>query len=122
MLPAEFVWVEEFAVTPNGKIDMTSLPALVPAQAPESMSVRRPAAELEAVIAEMVAEVLGVPAVGPADNFIFLGGDSLLAARLMVRISDRFDIELALRSIFERPTVAELADEVLRLTAAESVG
>jgi amino acid adenylation domain-containing protein len=111
MLPAECVWVDEFSLTPNGKVDTSTLPR--PGAAP---AAEQPTTGLEGEIAEMVADVLGLETVNPDDNFILLGGHSLLAAQLMVRILERYDVELPLRTVFERPTISELAREVQSLS------
>jgi amino acid adenylation domain-containing protein len=112
MLPARFVFVDAMPITTNGKVDTAALAAL----ADGAPAVVAPGDVVEQEIAQMVAEVLGVQAVSVSDNFILLGGDSLMAARLMVRIVDRFDVELPLRTVFEHPTVVELADQVRQLT------
>jgi acyl carrier protein len=115
MLPARFVAVGALPVTPNGKIDTSALVAMTdgtPAAPPTAATN-----VIEQEIAQMVAEVLDVPSVSVSDNFLLLGGDSLLAARLMVRIADRYDIELPLRTVFEHPAVTELAAEVRRLAS-----
>jgi amino acid adenylation domain-containing protein len=116
MLPAHLVWVETFPVTPNGKIDRAALAErALPAQRSAPADATD---EVQRIVSELVADVLGLAAVSPSDNFILLGGDSLLAARLMVRIEDNLDVELPLRTVFEHPTIIELAAEVRRLTAA----
>jgi amino acid adenylation domain-containing protein len=111
MLPAGFVWLDAFPLTVNGKVDRNGLPVPVGGAGP----IGAPVGAHEMVVAALVAELLELPAVGLSDNFILLGGHSLLAAQLMVRIEERFGVELPLRTVFDRPTVAEIAAEVRRL-------
>ncbi|MDQ6774345.1 MAG: non-ribosomal peptide synthetase [Candidatus Dormibacteraeota bacterium] len=116
MVPAAFVWLDELPLTPNGKVDRAALPA------PDAANTGReagrgdaPQTELEVALAAIVCELLGLEAVGSGENFFVLGGHSLLGAQLIARTRDRFGVELALRSLFDNPTVAEMAAEVERL-------
>ena len=111
MLPAGFVWLDTFPLTVNGKVDRNGLPVPIGRAEP----IGGPVGAHEMVVAALVAELLELPAVGLLDNFILLGGHSLLAAQLMVRIEERFGVELPLRTVFDRPTVAEIAAEVRHL-------
>jgi acyl carrier protein len=65
--------------------------------------------DVRRVVARVWEEVLGVEGIGPHDNFIDLGGHSLLAVQMIARLREEFQMDLPLRTIFEHPTVAEIA-------------
>ncbi|HYW06077.1 MAG TPA: amino acid adenylation domain-containing protein, partial [Longimicrobium sp.] len=109
MVPAVFVALHSLPLTPNGKVDVRALPA------PESTPRQRhvpPRTPTEELLAGILEEVLGVERVGATDGFHELGGHSLAAMRVVSRIREAFGAELPLRAVFERPTVAELAEAV----------
>ncbi|WNG56867.1 amino acid adenylation domain-containing protein [Archangium gephyra] len=111
MVPSAFVKLEKVPLTPNGKVDRKALPAPQGVSA-SSAEFEPPRNELEVQLAALWCGVLGVPQVGIHDDFFSLGGHSLLATQLISRIRSAFGVELPLRAIFERPTIAALADQL----------
>ena len=118
MIPRDFVLLDALPTTANGKVDRTALREhAVPDHARRHLLA--PRNDPEAVIADIVAERLGMPQVGVDENFFLLGGHSMLGAQLIIRVSEQFGVEMSLRTLFEHPTVAEMAQEVERLLVEE---
>ncbi|WP_416973995.1 amino acid adenylation domain-containing protein [Streptomyces sp. 4F14] len=115
MVPAAFVTVDAIPLTRNGKLDRAALPA--PDLAVRTTG-RAPATPTEEVLCGLFAEVLGLDRVGADDSFFTLGGDSLLAMRLIARIRSVLDTEVGIRDLFTARTVAELG----RLVRAGQTG
>lgn len=105
MVPAAFVFLEQFPLTPNGKLNRKALPASTRG-AERYVSPRTP---LETQLAQIWATVLQLDQVGVEDNFFELGGHSLLATRLLSQVRTAFQVNVPLRAIFEAPTISELA-------------
>ncbi|QFG21421.1 amino acid adenylation domain-containing protein [Actinomadura sp. WMMB 499] len=106
MVPAAFVAVDAIPVTPNGKVDRAALPAPDFGGSPAG---RGPVTPTEEVLCTVFADVLGAPSAGAEDSFFELGGDSLLAMRLIARIRSVLGVEVSIRDLFASPTVAGLA-------------
>ncbi|MET8982232.1 amino acid adenylation domain-containing protein [Streptomyces sp. NPDC004539] len=106
MVPAAFVVLDVLPLTPNGKIARKALPA--PGLDAEGTG-RPPADGIERRVADLFADVLGLPVPGADDNFFRLGGHSLLVARLVNRVRAELGAELSIREAFEHATVSGLA-------------
>src|SRR5215210_4809980 len=120
MLPGFFVTLEALPLTPNGKVDRRALPVPELAVSPSDSFVA-PSDPVEELLAGIWGEVLGHERVGVQDDFFALGGHSLLATQVASRIRGVLGVELALRSVFEEPTVAGLARVVREGLAGEAL-
>ncbi|MGH8491179.1 MAG: amino acid adenylation domain-containing protein, partial [Gammaproteobacteria bacterium] len=109
MVPAVFMPLAVLPLTPNGKVDRQALPAPGRGGPEGYVPPRTPTEEL---LAGIWAEVLGHTRVGRQDNFFALGGHSLRAIQVVARVRDTLGVELAVRGVFESPTVAELSAAV----------
>ena len=110
MVPSAFVVMEKLPRTLSGKIDRRALPQLQERTGRGEYVAPRTAAEQ--MVAEIWANLLGLPNISLHDNFFELGGHSLLATRVMVRVRTATGVELPLRALFENPTVAKLAAHI----------
>ncbi|SFM26708.1 amino acid adenylation domain-containing protein [Rugamonas rubra] len=111
MQPAALLVLARFPLTANGKVDRKALPAPARADAADG-DYSAPQGDREQALALLWQDLLALPQVGRHDNFFALGGHSLLALRLMARLRQQFDVELAPRVLFEHPTVAALAAQL----------
>jgi amino acid adenylation domain-containing protein len=117
MVPSAVVVVDELPLTPNGKVDRKALrESDLAGEGSVSEYVAR-STPTEEMLANVWAGVLGVEQVGAGDNFFDLGGHSLLATQVISQVRQIFQVEVAMRDLFETPTVAGLAARVERLVA-----
>jgi amino acid adenylation domain-containing protein len=119
MVPSAFVMLESLPLTPNGKVDRKALASLELDRSglDEAIAPRSP---IEEILVGIWAEVLGLAQVGVLHNFFELGGHSLLATQVISRIHDALGVDLPLRTLFERQTVADLAEVVVLQLANET--
>ena len=110
MLPSVFVILEELPLLPNGKVNRQALPA--PEDIRNASQIILPRYPTEAIIANIWADVLRLEKVGVYDNFFELGGNSLSAIRVSARLREAFQLDLPLGSLFEKPTIAGLAERI----------
>ncbi|MCF3135101.1 amino acid adenylation domain-containing protein [Streptomyces olivochromogenes] len=123
MVPSLFVPLAALPLTPNGKLDRAALPEPSAGPGPAAVSVARaPRDDTERELCALFAEVLGVESVGIEHDFFDLGGNSLLAARLIGRMHGRLGAAPGIRQLFETPTVAELARLLPEFTPVEAAG
>ncbi|AZG48356.1 non-ribosomal peptide synthetase [Gordonia insulae] len=106
MVPHALVIVKEFRLTTSGKIDRRSLP---PVDFATSAPYRAPGSQMEAVVAGIFGQVLGQDRVSADADFFDLGGSSLSATKVTSRLSALLDRQVPVKLLFERPTVATLA-------------
>ncbi|GCB55426.1 non-ribosomal peptide synthetase [Rhodococcus erythropolis] len=107
MVPAMFVELDEFPLNASGKLDRKALPA--PEFVSKTVEYREPATPTEAGVVAIFADLLGQDRVGADDGFFELGGNSLLATRVVARINAEHGISIDMRNFFDAPTAAELA-------------
>jgi amino acid adenylation domain-containing protein len=112
MIPSTFVRIERLPVLSNGKLDRAALPPPSAVRPDLETPYDAPRDDLEAVLSEVWAAALGIDRVGVQDNFLRLGGDSLIAMSVAAAIRERLGREVAVASLFKQPTVAMLAHEL----------
>jgi amino acid adenylation domain-containing protein len=112
MLPSSFVILDSLPLTASGKLNRLALPA--PVESVNQATIVLPQTPLEKSLTAIWADLLEVEAIGVQDNFFDLGGHSLLAVRLFAQIEKKLDKRLPLATLFQAPTVAQLAAVIQR--------
>ena len=112
MVPGSFVMLDELPLTPNRKLDRRALPAPGQTRTETEHGLLESRSAVEEILAETWAVILGLQHVGLHENFFELGGHSLMAIQLMARVTERLQVELPVRALFESPTVSLLAEAV----------
>lgn len=110
MMPSFFMEIESIPLLPNGKIDRKSLPP--PDFVRGENGYAAPKTPTEVALSEIWTTVLKLDRIGVHDNFLDLGGQSVMATQMMSQIRSHFEIDLPLRVLFEAPTLAALAERV----------
>jgi amino acid adenylation domain-containing protein len=121
MVPARVVFMTAFPQTPNRKIDRNAFPppeADVPEQEPE---LEQSAAPIQDALAALWKELLGVNSIGREDNFFEAGGHSMLAMQLVAKVRKHFNIDFRLKNVFERQTLAGMAEIIEAMSWSDFV-
>ncbi len=108
MVPAAFVFLDQFPLTPNGKIDIDALPDTAASMTSSRTEVTGAENSIQQVLIEIWEAILGVAPVGIHDNFFEIGGDSILSIQMIARARGR-DLQITPKQIFQHPTIAELS-------------
>ncbi|MEV0005297.1 phosphopantetheine-binding protein, partial [Micromonospora sp. NPDC050980] len=121
MIPEHITVLDQLPLSDNGKIDRGAVARLLAAGdgAPPD---EPPRPGLETELGALWAELLRCPTPGRTRNFFSLGGDSLLATRLLAVLRERYDVDLPMRGLFDRPTIADLATAVQDAAGAYEEG
>jgi amino acid adenylation domain-containing protein len=109
MVPATVRALDSLPLNRNGKVDRPALPVAPPDGPRTAVPYVAPRSDQETVLCKLFGDVLGVRRVGVDDNFFDLGGNSLLATRVVTGVVGEFGVELLVRTVFDRPTVRQLA-------------
>ncbi|MEM1119369.1 MAG: amino acid adenylation domain-containing protein, partial [Bacteroidota bacterium] len=109
MIPVQFIQLETFPLTVNGKIDKAALPLPDAVRPVVATKYQAPQTEFEEIIQSVWSEVMGIDKIGIYDTFIDLGGDSLQGIQVVSRLNAAFELDLPVNLIFQKPTIAQLA-------------
>ncbi|NNH69215.1 amino acid adenylation domain-containing protein [Nocardia uniformis] len=109
MVPSSLTLLDHIPLTPVGKLDRDALPE---PQAIAATASRAPATDTERLVAEVMADLVGVENIGADDSFFDIGGNSLLATQLVARLAAATGVRLEVRGVFAAPTVAGLAAQL----------
>ncbi|GAA2532838.1 AMP-binding protein [Pilimelia columellifera] len=115
LVPSLFIFLDRFALLPNGKLDRSSLSGAAPAHPTDGRV--EPRDEVETAVWQAWAQLLGHENFGVTDDFFSVGGHSLLATILITRLRKQLGVSLTLRQLLEAPRVDQLADLVREATA-----
>ncbi len=121
MVPSAIMQLATFPLTPNGKVDRRALPAPDYTSVARSEKIIAPRTALEEMVAQAWSKALGVAPIGVDNDFFMLGGHSLLAMEVIAQLRTALQVELPLRSFFEAPTVAQLAQRIKQQQGSETL-
>jgi amino acid adenylation domain-containing protein len=120
MIPSTFMRLLGLPRTPTGKVDRLELPDPGESRPDLDTPFVAPKTPVEEALAKIWAEVLSLDQVGIHDNFFDLGGDSLSASRVVSKVIQSFQLELPLKTLFDSPTVAEMAAVIIQNQANQA--
>ena len=109
MVPSRFIWVAKLPLTANGKLDRAALPSSNGSRSHSVASRAAPKNDVEAKLAGIWEEVLGLESVSVNENFFDLGGHSLLLVRLHSKLTQQFETSLSIIDLFRLPSISSLA-------------
>lgn len=110
MVPQFFMWVNDFPITSNGKIDKANLPLPEYVRPESAPLLRKPTTKIEREIVKIWSEQLHIPIIGIDDNFFEMGGTSLLTQRVVTLLKNTLNIELSVTNIYQYPTISSLCE------------
>ena len=110
MLPAYYVWMEDFPRTTSGKIDKKALPAPEYKRPDTAPIFKKPTTETQKNIANTWSEILKIPKIGILDNFFEMGGTSLLAQKTVAVLKQHFDYNIPIIKLYQYPSISELSN------------
>jgi len=120
MVPAHMVLLPSLPLTPNGKVDRKALPQ--PPRAAGDEALAGPGSATERAVAQIWAALLNIETIGLDQDLFDLGAHSLMAVRAVAQIREKFQVDIQLRNLFERPTVAGLAELIDGMSWLKSDG
>lgn len=112
-------FLDALPLTPNGKLDRNPLSEPDQSRQAQDTDFIAPRSQVETLLAEIWGEVLSINRVGIHCNFFELGGHSLLATQLIIRVREKLAVEIPLTTLFDAPTIAELA-KLIEITGARA--
>ncbi|TRX27556.1 amino acid adenylation domain-containing protein [Flavobacterium franklandianum] len=110
LLPSRYIWIDEFPITPNGKIDKKNLPLPEYVRPDSAPLLRKPRTAIEKEIAKVWIEELKLPVVGIDDNFFEMGGTSILTQRIVTILRKCLSENISVSNLYRYPTIATLSE------------
>lgn len=110
LIPSKYIWVDDFPITPNGKIDKKNLPVPEYARPDSAPLFKKPNTQLEKDIAKIWSEELQIPSIGIDDDFFDMGGSSVLAQKVTSLMRQHLSVDISVSKIYIHPTISELSN------------
>jgi acyl carrier protein len=114
MVPSAFIFLDSLPLAGPGKVNLKALPDPGQARPELEMPLALPRNPVEQEVARIWADILGVDRIGVDDDFFQLGGDSLLASRVISQVIRTFRVDVPLHALFDAPTVTAMASVIAR--------